>query len=365
MEAPDQMEQTYIIAEVGVNHNGQLDLALELLEKSARAGADAVKFQTFKAENLVTQNAAKAAYQIENTQNDGSQFAMLKSLELSEAEHVTLLQKSKTLGVNFLSTPFDRDSLEFLQKLQLSQLKVSSGDLTNAPFLLQIGATKKNIIISGGMATLGDIELALGALSFGGLNGASARPASLQDLIDCYLSDAGQQFCHDHISLLHCSTEYPSPPEVINLRVMDTLRLAFPSLTIGYSDHSEGISIPVAAVARGARIIEKHVTLDRNLAGPDHIASIEVEKFATMVAHIREVEKCLGSSQKCPHPVELENRTAARKSLVASAKIQNGDLFTEANLEIKRPGNGMPPAMYWTYLGKPAKKAYQVGELID
>ncbi|UYU30728.1 N-acetylneuraminate synthase [Siccibacter colletis] len=354
---------TLIIAEAGVNHNGDEKLAFELVNAAHKAGADIVKFQTFKAKNLVTNQAAQADYQVANTGKQESQLAMLSRLELSWAAHHALIKHCNSLGIEFLSTAFDSESLAFLvNDLGLKRLKLPSGELTNAPLVLQHARTGCDIIVSTGMATLSEIEAALGVIAFGYTADKDETP-SLEAFERAYASPEGQRALKDKVVILHCTTEYPAPVNEINLRVMDTLRQAF-DLPAGYSDHSQGITIPVAAVARGAVVIEKHFTLDNTMDGPDHKASLEPDELEAMVKAIRDVELALGGCVKSPTVSELKNKSVARKSLVANSDIQRGETFDESNLIIKRPGNGMSPYLYWSLLGKKAERSYQNGDLI-
>jgi N-acetylneuraminate synthase len=352
----------FIIAEAGVNHNGSLQLAMRLVDAAAEAGADAVKFQTFKADKLVSKGARKADYQIENTGTSESQHEMIRKLELDEAAHKTLIRHCRERGIQFLSTPFDHDSLILLVKdCDLPTIKVSSGDLTNAPLLLEVAETGKPVILSTGMSTLGEVETALGVLAYGYTG--SEKPPSLAAFELAYGSREGRQALLDKITLLHCTTEYPAPFDEVNLHAMLTLQHAF-ALPVGYSDHTPGIAIPVAAVALGAVMVEKHFTLDPNLPGPDHKASLEPGELAQMVRAIREVEAAMGSAIKQPSVSELKNRSVARKSLVAAADIVKGELFTPANLTVKRPGDGINPAHYWEWLGKRADRDYRQDDKI-
>lgn len=349
--------RVYIIAEAGVNHNGSLDLAKKLVDVAADAGANAVKFQTFKADKLVSRIAPKAEYQIENTDASESQFEMIRKLELDEAAHATLVLHCNSKNIEFLSTPFDLESLGMLvQKFDLSRIKIPSGDITNAPLLLEAACTGKPVILSTGMSTLGEIEMALAVLAFGFTE--TGEPPSLAAFEKAYGSTEGRKALQDKVTLLHCTTEYPAPLVDVNLLAMTTLQRAF-GLPVGYSDHTQGIAIPVSAVALGALIIEKHFTLDRNLPGPDHKASLEPDELKQMVISIREVELALGSSIKQPAISELKNRSVARKSLVAARDIYKGEVFTRDNLAVKRPGDGISPVHYWEWLGKIADRDYQ------
>lgn len=357
-----QAHRTYIIAEAGVNHNGSLAIAKKLVEVAAEAGADAVKFQTFKADRLVSRMAAKAEYQTRTTDVAESQHEMIRKLELDELAHETLIEHCMVCGIQFLSTPFDLESLDLLSgRFGLPCIKIPSGDITNAPLLLKIAQTGKPVILSTGMSTLGEIEDALGVLAFGYLDN---REPSIAVFRAIYCSAEGQTILQDKVTLLHCTTEYPAPLEDVNLKVMDTLRSAF-GLPVGYSDHTEGITVPIAAVARGAVVIEKHFTLDRNLPGPDHKASLEPAELKQMVAAIRIVEQSLGSSRKHPAASELKNMCVARKSLVAAATISAGEPFTVDNLAVKRPGNGLSPMRYWELLNRKTGRDFSADEVVS
>ncbi|ENM3905016.1 N-acetylneuraminate synthase [Vibrio cholerae] len=354
---------TLIIAEAGVNHNGDEALAFQLVDAAHRAGADIVKFQTFKAKNLVTEQAKQADYQVANTQKQESQLAMLSRLELSYAAHHQLVKHCQSLGIEFLSTAFDSESLDFLvNDLGLKRLKLPSGELTNAPLVLEHARTGCDLIVSTGMATLAEIEMALGVIAFGYTAADNAEPSVLA-FQQAYASEAGQKALKEKVTILHCTTEYPAPMAEINLKAMDTLGRAF-DLPAGYSDHSEGITIPIAAVARGAVLIEKHFTLDKNMEGPDHKASLEPDELTAMVKAIRQVEVALGTAVKSPTVSEVKNKAVARKSLVASQVIRAGESFSADNLTIKRPGSGMSPYQYWDMLERSASRDYQVGDLI-
>ncbi|MEZ9845386.1 N-acetylneuraminate synthase [Vibrio breoganii] len=354
---------TLIIAEAGVNHNGSEELAFDLVNAAHEAGADIVKFQTFKAKNLVTKDAAQAEYQVANTQKQESQYSMLKRLELSFDAHHRLVEHCNELGIEFLSTAFDSESLDFLvNELELKRLKLPSGEIANAPLLLEHARTGCDLIVSTGMATLSEVEAALGVIAFGYIADESEQP-SIESFQAAYSSDEGQRLLQEKVTILHCTTEYPAPINEINLRAMDTLKTAF-SLKAGYSDHSEGITIPIAAVARGATLIEKHFTLDKNLEGPDHKASLEPHELKAMIDAIRHVELALGSTVKKPTVSEVKNKAVVRKSLVAATAIQKGELFSEQNLTIKRPGVGVSPYKYWDLVGTRATQDYKTGELI-
>ena len=357
------MSATYIIAEAGVNHNGSLDLARELIDVAANAGASAVKFQTFRADALVSKSAPKAAYQLATTGELESQHAMLKALELSEADHHALVEHCARRGIQFLSTPFDAESLDLLvDRFDLPRIKIPSGEITNGPLILRVARTGRPAIVSTGMSTLGEVEDALSVLAFGYVAAAN-QEAGREAFSVAYGSDEGQAALRERVTLLHCTTEYPAPFGEVNLRAMDTLREAF-GVPVGYSDHTEGITIPVAAVARGATLIEKHFTTDRTLPGPDHRASLEPDELAEMVRAIRTVEAALGRGIKMPAPSERANRAVARKSVVARVTIDEGEAFSEENLTVRRPGTGVSPMQYWSYLGETARRAYEAGDTL-
>ncbi|MFD2177628.1 N-acetylneuraminate synthase [Veronia pacifica] len=354
---------TLIIAEAGVNHNGDEKLAFKLVDAAAKAGADIVKFQTFKATELVTEQAVQADYQVANTGKKESQLSMLRRLELSPSCHFALAEHCKKRGIEFLSTAFDSVSLRFLvDELGIQRLKLPSGELINAPLVLEHARTGLDMIVSTGMATLSEVEAALAVIAFGYTAGHDAAPSEAA-FRQAYSSVEGQEALKSKVTLLHCTTEYPAPMSDINLRAMDTLSEHF-SLAAGYSDHSEGITIPIAAVARGAAVIEKHFTLDKTLNGPDHKASLEPDELVAMVTAVRQVETALGDGIKAPAASEIKNKAIARKSLVAASDIKAGEAFSDANVAIKRPGTGMSPTAYWQVLGSCASRAYQAGELI-
>jgi len=354
---------TLIIAEAGVNHNGSDDLAFFLVDAAHQAGANIVKFQTFKAKNLVTEDAQQAEYQVTNSGQKESQYSMLKRLELSYETHHKLVKYCNELGIEFLSTAFDSESLSFLvDDLGITRLKLPSGEITNAPLVLEHARTGCDLIVSTGMATLSEIEQVLSVIAFGYIN-PEGNPTE-EALQTAYFSEQGKQLLKDKVTLLHCTTEYPAPFNDINLNAMDTMKDAF-KLEVGYSDHSAGIVVPIAAVAKGAVLIEKHFTVDKGLPGPDHKASLDPIELKEMVDGIRIVEKILGDGIKGPRPSEVKNKAVARKSLVAAQAITAGELFNTENLAVKRPGNGVNPVKYWRYLDKPSSKNYQAGDLID
>ncbi len=350
-----------IIAEAGVNHNGSLSMAKELVEAAAKAGADAVKFQTFKAEQIVSRTAEKAPYQKASTSGGKSQYDMLKGLELSEHMHIELASYCEKLGITFLSTAFDLTSLDFLlTRIGLPFIKIPSGEITNAPFLYEIGRRHLPVMLSTGMSTVGEIEQALGALALGYL-GEEENLQSDRLAISAYTE--GRHLLENYVTLLHCTTDYPAPLGDVNLNAMCTMKSTF-GLPVGYSDHTEGIAISVAAAAMGASVVEKHFTLDRNLPGPDHQASLEPAELSEMVQAIRQVHEAMGSPLKSPSPHELVNRNAVRKSLVAAKSIRKGERFTSDNLSVKRPGSGISPNYYWDWLGKIADRNYEPDDVI-
>jgi len=354
-------QKAYIIAEAGVNHNGDITLAYQLVDQAVAAGVNAVKFQTFKAKQLVARHAPKAAYQTRTTDSSESQLEMIEKLELTERDHEHLVAYCAEKKIEFLSTPFDQTSLVLLtDRFGLSTIKVSSGDLTNAPFLLDIARRAKKVIISTGMSTLAEIEAALGVLAFGFVASHKETP-SMTAFEQAYGSEQGHAALQQRVAVLHCTTEYPAPVDEVNLKAMDTLAQAF-GLTTGYSDHTDGIHIPIAAVARGARIIEKHFTLDRSLPGPDHKASLDPDALKRMVQAIRDIERALGDGVKRPTASEWKNRIAARKSLVAQRDTQSGEALVVA---CKRPGSGVSPFRYWDYAQTCARRDYVADELID
>ncbi|WP_286271729.1 N-acetylneuraminate synthase [Thalassotalea hakodatensis] len=351
-----------IIAEAGVNHNGSEQLAKQLVDAAKKAGADVVKFQTFKADNLVTQSAKQAQYQIKNTELEQTQYQLLKSLELPFESHKAIKQYCEKLGIEYLSTAFDDDSLRFLvEELKLTRLKIPSGELTNLPFVLAHAKTGCQLIVSTGMATNEEIEIALGTIAFGFL--ATSEQPSIEAFQRAYQSEEGKSLLSQKVTLLHCTTEYPAPFDEINLNAMDEMSRNF-SLPIGYSDHSAGIVVPIAAVAKAACIIEKHFTLDKTMNGPDHKASIDPNELAQMVSSIRISEKVLGSSIKAPTESEIANKLVARKSIVAKKHIKYGELLTADNIAIMRPGTGIDPKYYWQLLNSPACYEFNTGDLI-
>jgi N-acetylneuraminate synthase len=352
----------FFIAEAGVNHNGSVELALELIQAAARSGADAVKFQTFDAESVVSARAGKALYQIQSTGEDGNQLEMLRALQLPSNSYRRLADQCRHLGIAFMSTAFDLESLRFLATFDMPATKIPSGDVTAGPLLLAAARLRRPLIVSTGMCTLPEIEEALGVIAYGLLD--ATDPPSRAAFAAAYASREGRHALARTVTLLHCVTEYPAPYAEVNLKAMDAMREHF-RLPVGYSDHSVGTCIALAAVARGATVIEKHFTMDRNLRGPDHAASLEPEELAGLVRDIRYVESALGVERKAPTSSELRNRIAARRSLVAAEPIARGQSFTERNLAVKRPGDGMPPIMYWDLLGVAANRDYAADEAIE
>lgn len=352
-------KRVFVIAEAGVNHNGDLGMALRLVDVAADAGADAVKFQTFQAEKLATARAGRAEYQTANMQEDGTQQDMLRRLELSSAHHEALVKKCRERNIRFMSTAFDAESLAYLATLGMPAVKIPSGDITAGPLLLQAARLRVPVIVSTGMATLAEVEDALGVIAFGLTH--DEVPNGQEDFAAAYRSSEGQAALRSHVTLLHCVTQYPAPASVVNLKAMDTMNTAF-GLPVGYSDHTLGIEISLAAVARGATVIEKHFTLDRTLPGPDHAASLEPSELTNMVQFIRNIEAALGTGLKTPAEVELKNRTVARRSLVAARPIRKGETITEDALVAKRPGSGLSPMVLWDILGRSAARDFEADE---
>ena len=351
---------TRIIAEAGVNHNGSLKMALELVDVAAEAGADYVKFQTFNADKLASSRAIKAAYQMRATSVSENQLDMLKKLELSIDDHKAIIRRCRDHGIHFLSTPFDLDSLALLtDQLMLPEIKLGSGELTNGPLLLAAGRSEAKIILSTGMGSLAEVEEALGVLAFAMCK--TGQPKQRADFAETLLDPAVWPVLSERVTLLHCTTEYPAAVEDTNLNAMDTMRRAF-GVAVGYSDHTKGDAISLAAVALGATVIEKHITLDRNLPGPDHDASLEPSELASLIVSIRAVEKALGTGIKQPSNAEVQNRVAVRKSLIATQDISEGQSITSEVISIKRPGNGVSPMMHWDMLGVKAKRSIGRGE---
>lgn len=353
---------TLLIGEAGVNHNGNEETAIKLADVAKKANVDVVKYQIFKSDQLVTKSTPKANYQTIHTGEHESQREMLLKLELSFDSHRRVANYCKEIGLQYLSTAFDLESLNFLaEDIKMSLFKIPSGDLTNAPLLLAHAKYKRKLIVSTGMSTLGEIEDALGVLAFGLLD-LEEQP-TIAGFKNAYQSNEGQAALSEYVTLLHCTTEYPTAKHEINLRAMNTLSQAF-QLDVGFSDHSNGDTASIIAVALGATVIEKHFTLDKNQNGPDHMASMEPDELFNFVSSIRSAESCLGSGIKRPVTSELRNIPIARRSLVATADIQIGEVFTEYNLGTKRPGTGKSPFKYWDMLGSKSVRQYSEGELI-
>lgn len=333
------MSDVLVIAEAGVNHNGDVGMAIDLIDAARAAGADIVKFQTFSADKLTTRSARSAAYQRRNTGQEQSQNEMLKRLELDARAHRRLQGHCRRRGIRFLSTAFDMDSLDFLHRMDLGLYKVPSGEITNLPYLRRIASFRAPVLLSTGMSTLADVDAAVRALLDGGLD-------------------------RKRITLLQCNTEYPTPFRDVNLRAMVSMGRSF-GVAYGYSDHTAGIEVPVAAVALGATVIEKHFTLDRNLPGPDHRASLEPAELTAMISAIRNVERALGDGIKRPSRSESKNTAVARKSIVAAVAIRKGEPFTSRNITVKRPGTGLSPMEWDKVIGRRAVRAFAPDDIIE
>ncbi len=355
-------EKVFFIAEAGVNHNGRKDWARDLIDAAADAGADAVKFQTFNAKKLAASSAPKAGYQKQTTDAAESQLAMLQKLELPLEWHAELRDHAQARGLEFLSTAFDVDSLDFLIDLGMPRLKVPSGELTNAPLLWQFARSGIPLILSTGMATLSEVEQALAVVAHA-LNSPS-EPSSVEEIWQAWSRREVRDRLRGHVTLLHCTSQYPTPAPEVNLKSMDTLREAF-GLDVGYSDHTEGGLISLAAVARGAKVIEKHFTLDRNLPGPDHKASLEPDELTRLITDIRTLDVALGNPGKAPQASEWDTRQAARQQVVASRDIAAGEVLARDDLTTARCGRGLEPIMLWQLVGRPAARAHAAGEPIE
>lgn len=359
----NQCVSVKVIAEAGVNHNGDMAMAIALVDAAADAGADIVKFQTFKAGNIASATAPKARYQVGATEQRETQLEMLKRLELTPEHHFKIREHCELRKIAFLSTPFDMESLGFLvDKMDVSHIKIASGEITNGPLLLAAARTGKPVLLSTGMCLLGEIEEALMLLAWG-MSHPTGYP-SRQSVRKSFLDDHVWFELRERVTLLHCTTEYPTPTAEVNLRAIQSLSNAF-GLLVGFSDHSEGIVMPIAAVAMGACMVEKHFTLDRSLPGPDHKASLEPPELAAMVNGIRSVEAGLGLGVKRPTSSEEANRTIARKSLVAARSIPGGAVLQESDLTTKRPGTGVSPMRVWEFIGQAAMRAYSPDEMLD
>ena len=329
-------KKVFIIAEAGVNHNGDINIAKSLVDVAVSAGADAVKFQTFKADKLASKQAPKAAYQNETTDRTETQYEMLKKLELTADMHIELIEYCKEKNIMFISTPFDIDSIHMLVELGIGIIKIPSGEITNLPYLREVARQKKKVILSTGMSNMQEVKDAVQVL---------------------------KQYGAEDITVLHCNTQYPTPMEDVNLRAMIHMKHEL-NLEVGYSDHTQGVEVPIAAVAMGATVIEKHFTLDKTMEGPDHKASLEPNELKEMVKAIRNIEKALGNGEKNKTQSEVDNVAIVRKSIVAACKIEKGELFTEKNLTVKRPGNGISPMKWDEMIGKVADKTYEADEMI-
>lgn len=334
------MNHTFIIAEAGVNHNGSTSRALTMVDAAKAAGVDAIKFQTFTAEALTTPDAPKAEYQKSDAAPKESQLEMIRKLELSPTAHREIIAHCKTTGIEFISSPFDLPSVAFLSQLGLETIKIPSGEITNLPYLKEIGRLNRRTLLSTGMADLGEIEDALNLLTGSGTS-------------------------RHKITLLHCTTGYPTPFEDVNLTAMLTMKHAFPGTLVGYSDHTPGIEVAIAAVALGAAVIEKHFTLDKGLPGPDHSASLDPGELGRLVEGIRNIETSMGSGVKKPTPTDLANMGIVRKSLVAACAIQKGEPFTPDNVTAKRPGTGVSPMRWEEFMGRPAPRNYAKDDPLD
>jgi N-acetylneuraminate synthase len=354
------MQHVYVIAEAGVNHNGELELARRLVDCAAEAGADAVKFQTFDAKKLATRSAPKASYQQRTTDAAESQLEMLRKLELPREWHWDLRERARSRGIEFLSTAFDVGSLAFLEELDMPFYKVPSGEITNGPLLWQFARQRRPLVVSTGMATMSEVEQALAVIAHA--FSAEAEPADVADVWRGWSDPTWRTRLQERVTLLHCTSQYPTPMHEVNLRAMDTLK-AF-GLPVGYSDHTEGILIPIAAVARGATCIEKHFTLDRTMPGPDHKASLEPAELAQMVRQIHDLQQAMGDGVKCPQPSEWNTRQAARQHVVAARDVGAGAVLSRDDLTTARSGGGLPATTLWSLVGQPAARAYAAGEPI-
>jgi len=337
MQGGEETMSVFVIAEAGVNHNGSLELAKKLVDAAKDAGADCVKFQTFVSKNIVSKNAVKAEYQKQQTEPQESQQDMLKKLELSFDEFVELNEYCKSKSIEFMSTAFDFESIDFLDSLEMGTWKIPSGEITNLPYLIKVAKLNKPVILSTGMSTMEDIRSAVEIIKENGVS---------------------------DLTILHCTTEYPTPFEDVNLKAMNTIREEF-NVNIGYSDHTKGIEVPIAAVALGATVIEKHFTLDRNMEGPDHKASLEPNELKAMVDSIRHIELALGNGMKQPAESEKKNMAVVRKSIVAKYNIKKGEVLTEDNLTVKRPGSGISPMKWYEVIGTKAVKDFNEDEMIE
>ena len=351
----------YVIAEAGVNHNGDLLIARDLVDRAAEAGADAVKFQTFDAKKLASSKAPKAGYQKQTTDAGESQQDMLRKLELPRHWHHELRQRAESKGIEFLSTAFDQDSLDFLDSIGMPFYKVPSGEITNGPLLWRFARLRKPLVVSTGMATLSEVEQALAVIAHG--FNEDVEPRHADEIWQGWSRPDWRRSLQGRITLLHCTSQYPTPMKEVNLSAMDTLRHAF-GLPVGYSDHTEGLLIAVAAVARGAVLLEKHFTLDRTMPGPDHRASLEPDQLMLMIRQIRAITLALGDGSKCPQESEWDTRIAARQQVVVTRNIRAGDTFSRTDLSTARSGQGIPPMALWGLVDTTAAQDYQCGDTV-
>jgi len=356
------MKPVYVIAEAGVNHNGDLKIARELVDRAADAGANAVKFQTFDAKKLANSSAPKAGYQKQTTAAEESQFDMLRKLELPREWHYELRDRARARGIEFLSTAFDPDSLDFLETLGMPFYKVPSGELTNGPLLWKFARQRRPLVVSTGMATLSEVELALAVIAHA--FNVDTEPSHVDEVWRGWSRHEWRQSLQGCVTLLHCTSQYPTPMHEVNLKAMDTLAQAF-SLPVGYSDHTSGTLIPVVAVARGAVLIEKHFTLDRTMQGPDHQASLQPDELTRMVREIRTIEVALGDGAKSPQASEWDTRKAACQQVIVTRDIRQGECFTRADLTTARSGGGLPPTALWGLVGQSALRNYAAAEPLD
>jgi N-acetylneuraminate synthase len=353
---------TYVIAEIGVNHDGSLNKALELINAVADAGADAIKVQTFNSETLASAHAPKANYQLETTHAAESQLQMLKRLELSREDHWTVMAAAQRRGLDFLSTPYDPDSLEFLvEELGVTQIKIASSDITNLPLLLAAGRSRKRVILSTGMSTMGEIRQALATIGFGGTTTAGTPSTAILESTDI---PGAPKYLAESVVMLQCTSQYPAPINEANLSTIATMRDLF-GVPIGYSDHTVGIVTALMSVAYGSVMYERHFTLDRNAPGPDHAASMEPAEFTSLISLLREAEAARGTGVKEPTPSEAGNRHPMRKSLFAARSISEGQLINEDDIATMRPADGDSPAHYWEWLGKPSPRSFSVGDSLN
>ncbi len=355
------MENVYIIAEAGVNHNGDIEIAKSLVNVAKKSGADAVKFQTFDTSKLVKKDISKADYQSKNTKDSKeTQYDMLKKLELKKSEFKELKAYCDKCAIDFLSTPFDLDSLDFLVDLNVKKIKIPSGEISNLPFIWKIAKKDKPIIMSTGMSDLSEIENAVATIFHSQNN--DKEPSSMDEILEICKKEISYTL-NSNLSLLHCTSQYPAPLDELNLNCIEMLSEKF-GLNVGYSDHSDGIEVSLAAVAKGAKIIEKHFTLDKNLQGPDHKASLEPNELKNMIDGIRKIERALGNNIKRVQNSELDTQTAARQQLIASKPIKKGDIFKSDDFSTRRCGTGIAPFVKWELIGKPSNHDYEEGDLI-